>query len=221
MTGHEITNFEQVSLVHAVRFCSPLSRSGLRPIATTTASGPSYYGPFMTVTTLMGLGICFGDNQLSCLAGSAGVWYQDAWSFLPDRPSQSSLSISRSCVLPDGFSRAGEEYGRMLRRSLRTRCELGDHRTVPPKGRGVAAVISVLLYGQDVPGPRRPLRSPRQSLTVWSRTSYTATASLVMAAIISPGPGIEHILDRGGLVVIVTSHLLSNCVQPGPWLPLW
>ena len=72
----------------------------------------------------MGLEICLGDYFISCLAGSAGVWYQDALSFLPDGP---SVFIEHQSVLSSS-SRAGEEYGRMLRWKLRTRCELGDHR---------------------------------------------------------------------------------------------
>ena len=78
-------------------------------------------------------------------------------------------------------------------------------------------MLSVLQYGQDVPGPRRPLRSPRQSLVPWSRTTWIATASLVTAATIFLR--IKHILDRGGLVVIATPHLLCDCVRPGLWRP--
>ena len=57
-------------------------------------------------------------------------------------------------------------------------------------------MVSVLQYGHDVPGPRRPSRSPRQLLSSWSRAPWIATAIVVTAT--THNNSNVDLLDSGG-----------------------
>ena len=63
---------------------TPMSRLGLQPIDSTTASGPSYHGPLVTGHFSCGSRDLPWRLLLVMLCWSARVWYQDASSFLLD-----------------------------------------------------------------------------------------------------------------------------------------